>query len=314
MAILVSGSLAHDYIMDFQDSFRRHIMPDQIHILNVCFPVDKMRKSWGGTAGNIAFAMKLLGGDPLIISAVGKDSQEYLNHLGKCGLNLKYVKKDDGEFTAAAYITTDIDDNQIAAFFNGPTEMAVKTSVKEVAESVKLAIVSPNYKEVMKKHLRECFEKGLETVFDPGQQITAFEKDELRNFISKSDFVIGNDYEIKLLSDKIGWSVGEIIKSLKALIITLGAKGSVINLPNGEKIAVSVCPPKSLDDPTGAGDAYRAGFFTGYEKGFDWKVCAQMGSVAASYAVETFGTQEYNFTGEEFCKRYEETYNEELKL
>jgi adenosine kinase len=315
MSILVSGSLVYDHIMNFPDSFKNHIMPEQMHILNVCFMVDKLERSWGGTAGNIAFTMKMLGAEPLLLSVLGKDGRDYLEYMKDFGINTKYVLSDKKRVTASAYITTDADDNQIIAFFGGPLALAKEKSIREtIKEKFSLAIISPTDKEVMAQHLKECKEMGVKTIFDPGQQITAFSEIELKKMISQSEFVIGNDYEIKLLQERTGWSDEEILQNARVLITTLGERGSIIKTAEGETVSAGVCPPLSFDDPTGAGDAYRAGFFVGYEKGLDWKTCAQMGAVAASYAIETYGTQEHKFTKEEFCQRYKKTFKAELDI
>jgi adenosine kinase len=322
--------------MNFPDSFKNHIMPDRIHILNVCFVVNKLEKSWGGTAGNIAYTIKMLGADPLVISTIGKDANEYLEHFKKLGISTEYISKSVDKLTASAYITTDIDDNQVTAFYNGPlgevpSVLSVIPTTKEESlsqsptnptgilrstqdDKIAVAIISPTDKTAMLKHLHECSERGIPTMFDPGQQITAFTDVELKSAISKSTFLIGNDYEIKLIQDKTGWSAQDILKETKTLVTTLGEKGSIISTQDGEVIEIAPCPPQSVDDPTGAGDAFRAGFLVGYEKGFELKTCGRIGSVAASYAIETYGTQEHVFTKEEFLQRYEKTYNKNLIL
>lgn len=314
MSILVSGSLVYDNIMNFPDSFKHHIMPDQIHILNVSFSVDRLEESRGGTAGNIAYNIALLGGEPLLVSAVGKDGQEYLKHLEKNKISTDYIIKDDKQMTASCYITTDADDNQITAFFGGPLLSAKEVELAAIKERPFVALISPTHKEVMTKHLLDCRERGIKTVFDPGQQITSFSGLELKKMVSLANFVIGNDYEIKLLEERVGWNKKEILANTEVLITTLGERGSLIETREGEKIEVGVCQPKSFDDPTGAGDAFRAGFFVGYELGYDWRVCAQMGSVAASYAIETFGTQDYSFSNEEFIARYEKAFGQKISL
>lgn len=313
MSILVSGSLVYDHIMNFPDSFKRHIMPEQIHILNVCFVVNKLERSWGGTAGNIAYTMRLLGAKPLIVSAVGKDGKEYCAYLKKQGISDKYISHNNKQLTASAYITTDADDNQITAFYGGHSNPTQKISISKVKEKINLALVSPTRKDIMIRHMEECAKKKIKTVFDPGQQITVFSKKELQKMISLAHFVIGNDYEVKLIQKITGWDNKKILNHANHLIITLGERGSLIMTRNKKKVKVGVCKPKSLDDPTGAGDAYRAGFFTGYENGLDLKTCGQIGAVASSYAIETYGTQEHFFTKSEFCERYKKSFNEELK-
>jgi len=314
MSILVSGSLVYDNIMNFPDSFKNHIMPENIHILNLSFAVDKLTRSWGGTAGNIAYTIKILGGEPVLVSALGKDGDAYLEYFKKMGVATDNIIHDKTQMTASAYITTDADDNQITAFYGGPLGRASEINVRDIKAKIGLAIISPTPKEVMLKHLKECFELGIKAVFDPGQQMTAFNELDLKKAISQAYFVVGNDYEIKLLQQRTGWDTKEILKNTKVLITTLGERGSVISTADGEMIEVGVCPPQSFDDPTGAGDAYRAGFFVGYELGYPLKTCGQMGAVAAAYAIETYGTQEYQFSKEEFCARYQKTFGESVSL
>lgn len=208
MSIAISASLAYDHIMNFPDSFKNHIMPEQVHILNVCFMVDRLERTWGGVAANIAFSMKMLGAEPLILSALGKDGKDYLKYLEDHGISTKYIKKDKEKLTASAYITTDADDNQITAFFNGPLDLGKEINIKEIKD-IKLALISPNHRDVMIKHLKECAEQEIKAVFDPGQQMTAFSSIELKKMISQAYFVIGNDYEIKLLQEKTGWDAKE---------------------------------------------------------------------------------------------------------
>jgi len=314
MSILISGSLVYDHIMNFPDSFKNHIMPDQIHILNVGFIINKLQKSWGGTAGNIAYTVKLLGAEPIIVSAVGNDAGEYQEHFKQCGISTEFILIDHNTPTASAYITTDNEDNQISAFYGGPLDSTPDLPETLTRQTTPLALISPTDKEVMIKHLRQAKEKKMTAIFDPGQQLSAFSGTELKSLISQSDMVIANDYEIKLLQKKTGWDAKKMLAESKRLVTTLGEAGSTISTDQGEMIKVKACPPKFLEDPTGSGDAYRAGFFVGYEKNFDLKTCAQIGSVAASYAIEVYGTQEHHFTMDEFNARYKNTYASELIL
>lgn len=308
MSILVAGALAFDHIMDFPDRFKNYIMPDKIHILNVSFAVDSIKRSWGGTAGNIAFGIKMMGSNPVIISAVGKDGDEYLNRLKKMGIKTDYILKDAKLLTASCFITTDKDDNQITSFYNGPFFLESKASISNINEPLCLAIISPNKKSVMMSQIKKCLQLGIKTAFDPGQQITSFNRSDLKKAISASYFVLGNDYEIKLMEKHSGWTKKEILKKTKVLITTLGKFGSMIETNKGEIIKVKACQSKKNVDPTGAGDAYRAGFFVAYEQGLDLKICAQIGGTLASYAVETLGTQEYSFTKKSFYKRYKKAF------
>lgn len=313
MNLLISGSLAYDYIMDFPDSFKNHILPDQIHLINLSFVIPELKKEFGGCAGNIAYTIKLLGGEPIIIGALGTDADEYLKHFTRHQINPAYIIRVNDFLTSSAHITTDKDDNQIAAFHVGAGQAAINTSVMAVKENLSLAFVSPGKKDAMIKHAKECAERQIPIVFDPGQQLTALTPQELMLLIGQAKFLIGNDYEIKLIQEKTGWGACELLKHVEILITTLGERGSIIRT-QAELIAIKPCPPRSVDDPTGAGDAYRAGFFTAHVKGFDLQTCGQVGSVAATYAVEHYGTQNHWFTLKEFAERYRETYEGTLKL
>jgi len=312
MSILISGSLAYDYIMDFPDSFKNHILPEQIHILNVCFVVDQLNKNYGGCAGNIAYSMKLFGEEPIIFAPLGKDASDYLEYFKKLGLNTNYIPVSKEKMTSSAHITTDRDDNQIIAYYNGAADEAINLNVNEVKEKIDLAIIAPTKKEAMIKHAKECYDKKIPFVFDPSHQLTAFTSQELMMVIGQSTFYIGNDYELKLTEEKTGWDINELLNHVGTVIITKGEQGSVV-LTKDKKIEVGVCPAQSVDDPTGAGDAYRAGFFSAYAKGMDLKTCAQVGAVASTYTVEAYGTQTHQFTIEEFKNRFEKAFGSELK-
>ncbi|MBI5222410.1 MAG: carbohydrate kinase family protein [Candidatus Magasanikbacteria bacterium] len=311
MSILISGSLAYDYVMDFPDSFKNHILPDQIHILNVSFAVDKLNKNLGGCAGNVAYTMKLLGVEPLILGALGKDAADYLKHFKNVGIGTSHIKTVEDKFTASAHITTDKDDNQIIAFYSGAGEDAVGLSVKEMGEEIDLALITPTKKEAMIKHAKECYDRKIPFVFDPSHQLTAFTPQELMLVIGQAKFYIANDYEMKLTQEKTGWDMKELLNHVEVAITTLGERGSVITTKDGT-IEVGICPPRSVDDPTGAGDAYRAGFFSAYVRGLDLKTCGQVGAVAATYAVENYGTQTHKFALEEFKERYQQAFGEEV--
>jgi adenosine kinase len=313
MSIFVSGSLAYDYIMDFPDSFKNHILPDQLHILSVSFMVNRLEKSLGGTAGNIAYTIKLLNGEPVVASALGPDSSDYMTRFKKLGINTQSIIEDEKLLTASAYITTDRDDNQITAFYPGPLERAKELVIEKISPRPSLALISPTNKEAMVQHARTCKELGIKVVFDPGQQIIAFTGEELQQMVRLSHLVIGNDYEMKLLEERTGWKPADLLKETQIIITTLGEKGAVIATSEGA-IEIAPCKPASVDDPTGAGDAWRAGFCVAYEKGLPLKTCGQMGSVAASFAIETFGTQAHTFTKEEFNDRYLRTFNEPVNL
>ncbi|MEK7083683.1 MAG: carbohydrate kinase family protein [Patescibacteria group bacterium] len=312
MPILISGSLAYDYIMDFPDSFKNHILPDQMHILNVCFVVDQLKKNFGGTAGNIAYTMKLLGGNPLILGTIGNDGNEYLHHLLAHGIAAENITQNKDTLTASAHITTDKDDNQITAFFAGANTRPADLPFPK-NEKISFAIISPTHKDVMIRHAKECAERRIPFCFDPGQQITALSPQELMLLIGQAKFLVANDYEMKMIEEKTGWGETELLNHVQTTITTLGEKGSIIRTKD-EYITIDPCPPESVEDPTGAGDAYRAGFFSAYANGLPLETCGRVGSVAAVYAIESYGTQNHSFTHDEFAKRYEQTYHETLRL
>lgn len=313
MSVLVTGSLAYDYIMDFPDSFKNHILPEQIHMLNVSFVVDKMQKNLGGTAGNIAYSLQLLGANPLIFGPIGTDSADYLAHCKKYNLSTKYMPQSTTKMSSAAYVTTDKDDNQIVAFYSGAGDEATELKVADVQEEISLAIISPTKKEAMISQAKECFEQKIPFVFDPSHQLTAFDPRELTMVIGQADFYIANDYEMKLTEQKTGWDIVEMLNHVKIIILTRGAEGSTI-ITKDERWEIPVCPVLSVEDPTGAGDAYRSGFFAGYVRGLDFGVCGRMGAVASAYAIEHYGTQNHHFTVEEFKTRYEEAFGEKLAI
>ncbi|MDI6777654.1 MAG: carbohydrate kinase family protein [Patescibacteria group bacterium] len=314
MPILVSGSLVYDHIMDFPDRFKNHILPESIHILNVCFTVDKLEKSKGGTAGNIAYNLKLLGADPIVVSSVGKDGSEYLNYFKKLQIATDLIGVHEKKHSASCYITTDRDDNQITAFHNGALESAPDIKFEKSKKKPEWAIISPTQKNVMLAHLSQCADSGIKIIFDPGQQIPAFSKGELKKSILESQVLIGNDYEIKMIQKRTGWSEKDILKKTKMLVTTFGERGSLVKTSDKQEIRVEAAKPKKIVDPTGAGDAYRAGFLFGLEKGYNLRGCARIGSIAASFAIEKYGTQEHLFSLAEFEKRYKKSYREDIRL
>lgn len=311
MKILISGSLAFDYIMRFPGRFKEHILPENIHILNVAFTIDRLDKNFGGTAGNIAYTMKLLSGDPFILSTLGKDAGEYEKHLDDAGISREGATTFEDLFTASAYIMTDADDNQITAFYPGALAKAGASPVPD--GEFGLAILAPNWKPAMERHAKECKERDIPFIFDPGQQITSFTGEELLTVFRDSSGFIGNDYELEMVMQKTGKSHEELLAMTGLLIKTLGPKGSIIYTKESV-IEVPARELKEVVDPTGAGDAYRAGFFTAYTRKLPLETCARVGSIAASFAIEKMGTQNHTFTAEEFATRYKETYGEEPSL
>ena len=303
MRTLICGSFAYDNIMVFGDRFKNHILPDQVHILNVCFLVPEMRREFGGCAGNIAYGLKLLGGQPLPMATVGQDFAPYRDWMARCGIDDSHVTEVDNTFTAQAYITTDLDDNQITAFHPGAMGFAHRNVINEV-ENVALGIISPDGREGMIEHAAQFAAAGIPFIFDPGQGLPMFSGEELCNFIEQATWVTVNDYEWQLLQEKTGLSVAEITDRVEALIVTRGGKGSVI-YSNGDEYLIPTVTPKEINDPTGCGDAYRAGLIYGLNRGLDWNITGRIASLMGSIKIENNGTQNHQFTLEEFRQRFE---------
>jgi len=295
--------------MDFPGRFRDHILPDQIHVLNTCFLVDGIAKNFGGCAGNIAYTMRMLAADPVVLSVLGSDGDSYIDYLEKQGIATRHIHRESSAFSSQATIITDKDDNQITAYHNGASDVASDLSIGDVDQSFNLAIIAPTKKTAMIKHARECAERKIPFVFDPGQQLGGFERDDLREMLSLCSFFVVNDYEMKVTEQKTEYSTQELCAMIDTVIITRGAAGShIITRHGAEQIEVVPCKPQEVQDPTGAGDAYRAGFFSAYAAGKDLAVCGQVGSVAAAYAIEKYGTQNHVFSIKDFEQRYGTNY------
>ena len=304
--ILVSGSIVYDRIMDFPGLFADHILPDQTHILNVSFTLERTDESFGGTAGNIAYNLALLKEPAVLLGLVGHDFTRYGQWLKKNKIDFSLVKQSKKEATASAYIMTDKADNQISGFYPGPMDVEYCSLVKKI-KNPSLAIVSPDFKPRMIAYVRLYKEMGLDYIFDPGQQITSFTASELHRVIKGSKILIGNDYEIKLILDKLNLAHDKLEKLVDILVITKGADGSEIHSKDGQ-INIKPVKVKKVIDPTGAGDAYRAGLIKGLVSGASLEKSAQLASTIAAYAVEQQGTQAHKFTLKEFISRYKQNY------
>ena len=302
MNVIVSGSLAYDRIMDFPGHFSDHILPDKIHVLNVCFQVNGMREKFGGTAGNIAYALTLLGEKPMISATIGHDYHRYLSWLVKNGISTETIKIIEEEFTASAYITTDLADNQITGFNPGAMKHSSCLDFDKLNPEDTIVIVSPGNLEDMVNYPRACKARRIDYIFDPGQSLPVLDAKDLLDALEGCRILISNDYELDLIMSKTGLNKEDLKKRAKAIIVTLGDQGSQVFLPDGE-IRIPVVKPKKVEDPTGAGDAYRGGLISGMVRGMDIEQCARRGSVCASFAVEYYGTQEYRFSPEEFEER-----------
>ncbi len=308
MKIFVSGSLAYDRIMDFPGKFEDHILPEKIHILNVCFTVNGMKEKFGGTAGNIAFSLSLLGEKPVILAAAGKDFDAYEKWLQELGLPLDGIRKIADELTSGAYITTDKSDNQITGFNPGAMKCSSRYHFNGMDPNDTIAIVSPGCIEDMISYSRFYKEKGTPYIFDPGQSIPALTGENIAEMITGAAMLISNDYELEMIKKASGLEKGAILERTGAVITTLGEQGSIVAF-NGKEVRIPAAKAAELHDPTGAGDAYRAGLIKGMVMKKDLVESARMGAVCASFAVEKHGTQEHRFTIEEFRKRFADTFS-----
>ncbi|MDO8667763.1 MAG: carbohydrate kinase family protein [bacterium] len=339
-SILVCGSIVYDRIMNFPGKFSDHILPDKIHILNVSFALDRLNESFGGTGGNIAYNLALLGERPKLLGAAGADFEKYADWLKKNNVNIKNVKLSN-QATASCYIMTDRADNQITGFYGGPNDTISKQTIKELScwrerhqerpiasHDIKknkilslryatlqnddtLAIISPDAVARMVGYVKIFKRFKVPYIFDPGQQITSLNAKDLNLAVKSAKVLIGNDYEIELILKKLGLKRPQLEKLVEILVITKGEKGSEIYC-QGKKITVPPAKPKEVLDPTGAGDAYRAGFIKGLVLGWPLKKCGRLGAVTAAYTVEKYGTQTHTFTWKELAKRYKENFKEEL--
>jgi len=312
MNTLICGSMAYDTIMVFQDQFKKHILPDQIHILNVAFLVPNMRREFGGCAGNIAYNLQLLGGNPLIMATVGDDFGAYKARLEKLGLSQQHIRHIADSFTGQAFITTDLDDNQITAFHPGAMSFSEQNHVAD-ATGVTLGIVSPDGRSGMLEHAREFHEAGIPFVFDPGQGMPMFGGEDLLNFVDQADYVTVNDYEAKLLQDKTGKTIEELAKRTRAFIVTLAAQGSVI-YTEGKAVNIPAAAPIAVLDPTGCGDAFRAGLLHGIQQGWDWDTTGRLASLMGSLKIASRGGQNHKPTRDELNELFKKHFGYSISL
>jgi adenosine kinase len=307
MNIIVSGSLAYDRIMDFPGYFSEHILPEKIHVINVCFQLNSMKEKFGGTAGNIAYALALMGEKPRISATIGHDFHRYFEWLAKNGVSTEDIKIVEDEFTASAYITTDRADNQITGFNPGAMKYPSSLDFDKLNPKETLVIVSPGNLEDMVNYPRACKARGIDYIFDPGQSLPMLDAKDVVQAIEGCRILISNDYELGLIISKTGLNKEALLSRAGAIIVTLGGLGSQVSTRDGE-ISIPVVKPRTVEDPTGAGDAYRGGLISGLIRGKHIEQCAKMGSVCASFAVECYGTQEYRFSSEEFNERLNGCY------
>lgn len=306
MSALICGSLAFDTIMVFEDRFKNHILPDQVHILNVAFLVPRLRREYGGCAGNIAYSLKLLGGDPVPMGTVGMDFEPYAAWMKQHGIPLDHILEVSDTFTAQAYITTDLDDNQITAFHPGAMEYSNRISVSD-ASGISVGIIAPDGKDGMLAHAEQFDDAGIPFIFDPGQGLPMFDGEELTAFIEQATWVTTNDYESRLLSDRTGLTPEQIANRVEAYVVTRGGEGSLIYTRKGT-IEVPAARVSEVRDPTGCGDAFRAGLLYGLSQGMDWEVTGRVASLMGAIKVEHSGTQNHRFTRDQFAERFKEQF------
>ena len=313
MDILITGSVAYDYLMTFPGLFKEQILPERLASISLSFLVDGMSKQRGGIAPNIAYSMALLGERPRVMATVGEDFGDYRAWLDAKGVDTSLMEVVPGLFTASFFATTDQASAQIASFYPGAMGVAATQSLKNLAVKPNLVIVSPNAPDAMMKFPAECRELGIKYLYDPSQQVLRLEGDELARDMEGAHFLFCNDYEFGLISKKTGWSLDQILEHVNILVITRGKDGADLYM-DGESVHIPTVPEDEIVDPTGVGDSFRGGFLTGYSQGFDWKLCGEIGSLAAVYCLEQRGPQSHSYTHEEFVARFRRHFDDGGKL
>jgi len=310
MRTLITGSLAYDTIMVFPDHFSRHILPEQAKVLSVSFQIGEMRREWGGCAGNIAYNLKHIGGDPVVMATIGDDGLEYKERLAAFGIAVDGVRHVPGAYTGQAFIITDLDDNQITAFHPGAMNYSHQSRVGDVAD-IGLGIIAPDGKEGMHSHAEQMAQAGIPYIFDPGQGMTLFDGPELVAMIEKARYVAVNDYEGRMLAERTGIPLAQIAERVEALIVTLGADGSVIHADGGT-FAIPAAKATAVLDPTGCGDAYRAGLLYGIAEGWDWERTGGLASVLGAIKIGSRGAQKHALTRDSVDALYRATFGTRL--
>jgi adenosine kinase len=306
MSALICGSFAYDTIMVFHDHFKNHILPEQVHILNVSFLVPDLRREYGGCAGNIAYNLALLGGDGKPMGTVGKDFAQYAEWMDSCGVSREHVRVIENEFTAQAYITTDQDDNQITAFHPGAMNLSHQNRVQD-AQGVAVGMVSPDGRQGMLDHAQQFADAEIPFVFDPGQGMPMFDGDELMQFAEQATWLAFNDYEAKLMEERTGKNPSQLADMAEAVVVTRGGEGSRV-YTRDKVYEIPAAPVAGLEDPTGCGDAYRAGLLYGLMNGADWEVTGRIAALMGAIKIEHPGTQNHRFTADEFGLRFKEAF------
>jgi adenosine kinase len=310
MSALISGSIAYDTIMVFEDQFKNHILPEQVHILNVSFLVPSMQRNFGGCAGNIAYNLHLLGGDALPMGTVGQDFAPYAAWMDEKGVSRQGLREIEGTYTAQAFITTDQDDNQITAFHPGAMNFAHENKVSDYS-GVTIGMVSPNGRQGMLEHAEQFVAAGIPFIFDAGQGMLMFNGDELDHFAQQATWLAFNDYEAKLMEERTGKTMQEFTEQVKAVIVTRGGEGSSIYTRDG-RLDIPCAPVDAVVDPTGCGDAYRGGLLYGLMNGLDWLTTGRIAALLGAIKIESQGPQNHTFTREGFAQRYQQAFDQSL--
>jgi adenosine kinase len=313
MDILLTGSVAYDYLMTFPGLFKEQILPERLEKISLSFLVDSMSRQRGGVAPNIAFTMALLGERPRVMATVGEDFGDYRQFLEGAGVDTTLMQVVPGLFTASFFATTDQSNAQLASFYPGAMRVAAKQSILQVEPRPDLVIVSPNSPEAMTKFSAECHDAKIPYLYDPSQQILRLEGPELARDMDGADFLFVNDYEFELITKKTSWDLGLILQHVKVVVVTRGKDGATVYTNKTERLIPAV-PEERIVDPTGVGDAFRGGFLAGYAHGFDWKLCGEIGSLAAVYCLEQKGPQNHAYTRAGFVKRFRDHFDDGGKL
>lgn len=313
MKVVVTGSIAYDYLMSFPGRFSDHLLADKLDKISVSFLVDSLRRERGGCAANIAYNLALLGQKPLVVASAGCDFAEYGEALKKTGVDVSGIRIFPEVYTASFFANTDQSGNQIASFYTGAMQCARELSLAPFLGPDAVVLISPNDPQAMSNHVEECRKTGTRFIYDPSQQIVRLDDKDLIAGVESAWIVIVNEYELEMLKKKTGWSETEILQKSGILVVTLGENGSLIRTADSEH-RIPAAKPESVQDPTGVGDAYRAGLLTGIASGFSWDIAGRMGSLASAYVLETQGPQSHAYTFKDFVARYEGTFGHEKVL